>query len=170
MEIALSQVFPVNHPLSERVLDVESLELLRRPPVVVPDHELRLVPKAVTGSQPSIAEIQVLCGYREPLVESAYLKDRSTIANHVVRKEPIELAMARVVPRMRLYVYRRHAPGVSCRAHLTGHDGPAITRYVAECVSHPCRIHSAVVVRHEDDVVRRLRKSDVPRTTNSSLA
>jgi len=158
-----SQVLRVEEPLSARVRDIESLELLPRTPVVVPHDEVGLVAKRPARSQPSVAELVVLggLGRAEALVEPARVEHTRAVNGHVVREERTRMDLTREVVRRRIVLRRRHGEGIANRDDPPCHDPACYGLGQLPAFLDPVGSHGAVVVGDENDLVRRLLDAEV---------
>ena len=107
----------VEEALATRVAHVQSLEVVGAAPVVVIDHERRLVPERAALLQPPVAELVVLGRLlrAEPLVEPAELEHGGAWEHHVVPEQPAAATLAAQVARRRVVLRRRHGAGIADR-------------------------------------------------------
>src|SRR5215211_1807050 len=83
-EIASTQVLSIDHPLADAVGDVEPLELVARPPVVMPDDEVRFVQDPSSCTEPAVREVVVLGGRADTSVEAAEVENRRATKRHAL--------------------------------------------------------------------------------------
>jgi len=165
--VAACEVLPVHHALADAVVHVEALELVGRPPVVVPDDEVRRVADPASRPKPAIRQVIVLGGGTDPAVEAAEIEDGGPAQCHALGVED-EVGPADVLARVRVVDRRGNHLRVAARTHTTRHDLGAVLAQQRHAAPNPRRIDGAVIVRQQDDLVRRLAKAEVERGAEPS--